>query len=197
MVAQSLYTYQEAVRPGDGMPRWEVHLTTGLGASLLISFGLLMGVYDGSGPSGLLTAAGRFLLPLSLGTLALIVGSVLPDLDGRGLVRWFVGPLTGTMALVPPLAGRTSSGSLSLVLDFISGQGARLFLFSCAAGYMLLLVPFKHRGLLHTHRVGLIYGTVWGCYLFIQSFSDPIGPFLGGAMGYLGYSWHLALDGRL
>ncbi|MCU0799420.1 MAG: metal-dependent hydrolase [Candidatus Thermoplasmatota archaeon] len=179
------------------MPRWEVHLTTGLGASILISFGLLMGVYDRGGMTNVLSAAGRYLLPLSLGTLALLAGSVLPDLDGRGMVRWFVGPLAGAMALVPPLAGRMFSGNVSGGLDFLYGPGARLFLFSCAVGYMMLLVPFEHRGFLHSHRAALIFGTVWGGYLLFHPFFDPVGPFLAGAMGYLGYSWHLALDGKL
>ncbi len=178
------------------MPRWEVHLTAGLGASVLISFGLFMGAYDRGGLTHIISTAGRYLLPLSMGTLALLAGSVLPDLDGRGRVRWFVGPLAGLMALVPPLAGRTFGGNVSGGLDFLSGPGARLFLFSCAAGYMLLLVPFKHRGFLHTHRAALIFGTVWGSYLLFLSLSDPVGPFFAGAMGYLGYSWHLALDGR-
>lgn len=127
----------------------------------------------------------------------MVAGSLLPDLDGRGIVRWFVGPLAGAMVLVPPLADTTLDGSFQGGIRFLGGEGARLFLLSCALGYMLLLVPFRHRGFLHTHRAGLLFGTAWGAYLLSLPIFDPASSLLAGAMGYLGYCWHLALDGRL
>jgi hypothetical protein len=169
----------------------------GMAAATLIAFALFLGAYDRGGAEGLSSASRSHLLPLSMGALALLVGSLLPDLDGRGVVRWFVGPLTGAMALVPPLTGSFMRGSVSSGLRFLSGPGSRLFLFSCSFGYMVLLVPFKHRGRLHTHRAGLVFGLMWGVYLLAFTLFDPLCSFLAGAMGYLGYSWHLALDGKL
>jgi hypothetical protein len=178
------------------MPRWEVHLSFGMMAFIVILSAAMLGldiVSISSFDSDLIAAAGSVLL---LGGGAMILGSVVPDMDGNGKIRWIIGPLAGVFAVVPPFALAVKERGLSGGMEYIGSGGSLLFLAATAAAYLLLLVPMKHRGIWHRPGTGLFFGVVWGSYVFLNHLLDPASCVMVGAMATLGYWWHLALDGR-
>ncbi|MGA1792484.1 MAG: hypothetical protein ACMUHM_00880 [Thermoplasmatota archaeon] len=179
------------------MPRWDVHLSFGLMAFIVIFSALLMGSSDGRSLEGYARAAVLFGIVGLLGGGALVFGSVLPDIDGKGKVRWMVGPAVGALLFVPPLIGTFRSGGPSGAMEFIEGTGSLLFLLGTVVGYLLLLVPTRHRGILHSKWTCAAYGSVWGVYVFYTASMAFDQSMMIGSMGALGYGWHLALDGRL
>ncbi|MGA1819627.1 MAG: hypothetical protein ACMUHU_01315 [Thermoplasmatota archaeon] len=179
------------------MPRWDVHLSFGVMAFIVIFSALLMGSSSGNSLEGYLRTAAFFGIVGLLGGGALVFGSVLPDIDGKGRVRWIVGPVAGAMLFIPPLIGSFRSGGPLGAMEFIEGAGSLLFLLGTAAGYLLLVVPTKHRGILHSKLPGAVYGGIWGAYVFYTASMALDQSMMIGTMGALGYGWHLALDGRL
>ena len=131
------------------------------------------------------------------GGTALLVGSVLPDVDGRGRIRWIIGPITGCMLFMPALYGSLSSGGYSSALDYVQGRGSLIFLMGTGVSYSSLLVPKKHRGIFHTKRAALLFGALWGAFVMFTAGTPLAGTITIGLMASLGYLWHLSLDGEL
>lgn len=178
------------------MPRWDVHISFGLMAFIVLFTALMMGTRS--------TSFGEYIGTLNifwslllLGGGAMILGSVLPDIDGKGKVKWIIGPVLGAMISVPPMIGSFGSAGPSGILEYIAGTGSLLFLAGTAAGYMLLLLPKRHRGHWHSNWTGMLYGGMWGAYVFNTAALAIDQSMVVGCMGALGYGWHLALDGRL
>jgi hypothetical protein len=136
-----------------------------------------------------------FMLPLLFGTVLMILGSVLPDVDGKGRIRWIMGPVSGAFFIMPFLADMAQGGRITECLDFLTGKGSVLFLTGTLAGYLILLFPFKHRGFMHSFRAAFAFGIIAGIYW--GGFTDLWQSILIGSMGTTGYMWHLALDGKL
>jgi hypothetical protein len=179
------------------MPRWEVHLTVASMVVLVIATGSALGLYQAGLSTGLLIEASSMFHSLLLGSFALLLGSVLPDLDGKGKIRWTIGPVMGAFALAPPFLGRFSLNGPEDALDFIWNEGSRLFLLLTGLGYLLILVPMKHRGWMHSNTPGLIFGTASASYVLACTSFGIHEAILVGVLGSLGYFWHLALDGEL
>jgi len=179
------------------MPRWDVHLSFGVMAFITILSALLLGSSPESSLVDYIRTAAFFGIVLLLGGGALVFGSILPDIDGRGKVRWMIGPSVGALLFLPPLIGTFRVGGPSEAMGFIAGTGSLLFLLGTAAGYLLLLVPMRHRGILHSKWTGAIYGGLWGGYVFYTASIAFDQSMIIGSMGAVGYGWHLALDGRL
>ncbi|MBN1390602.1 MAG: hypothetical protein JXA22_08175 [Candidatus Thermoplasmatota archaeon] len=179
------------------MPRWEVHLSFGLMAFVIILSAQMLGSGQGGSLNDLLGTMAFFGIMLLLGGGSLLLGSVLPDIDGRGRVRWMIGPAVGALLFLPPLIGSFGSGGAPEAMAFIRGAGSFIFLSGTALGYLLLAVPKKHRGIWHSNRTGLIFGAAWGAYVFYTASVALDQSLMIGSMGAVGYGWHLALDGKL
>jgi hypothetical protein len=179
------------------MPRWDVHISFGLMAFIIVISALFFGARGDEGINEMLPILYFFSSIIALGGGALIIGSVLPDIDGKGKIKWIIGPVVGGMLLIPPLIGAFRAGGPIEAMDLITGYGAVLFLSGTIGGYLFLLVPKKHRGIWHSNRTGFAYGLVWGFYVFYTSTLAMDQSIMIGSMGAVGYGWHLALDGRL
>jgi len=179
------------------MPRWEVHISFGLMAFIVLLAGILLGIWVPGERIPPLDVLTLLILVLLLGGGAMLAGSVLPDIDGKGRIRLMIGPVAGAMALVPPLIGVIRIGGAVAGLDFIMGPGSMLFLGATAAAYLVLLLPKRHRGAWHRTRTAMAFGMIWGSYVWATAAMTIDQSMLIGAMGTLGYGWHLALDGRL
>jgi hypothetical protein len=179
------------------MPRWEVHLSFGIMALIVLLAGLLLGIWTPGMSIPAMDVITILILVLLLGGGAMIAGSVLPDIDGKGRIRWIIGPVAGSMVIAPPLIGMIRAGGVQAGLDFITGPGSLLFLGTTIAAYLLLVAPKKHRGAWHRTRTGMAFGMIWGSYVWATAAMTIDQSVLIGAMGTLGYGWHLALDGRL
>ncbi len=179
------------------MPRWEIHLSVASMAVLVISTGYALGTYQ-SGLSILDIDKGiHLILGLGLGCAALFLGSVLPDIDGRGRIRWTIGPIFGAFGIIPPFIGKVSAQGISEAFNFIWNEGSSLFLILTVIGYFLIILPLKHRGWMHSVTPGLIYGSAFGSYVFLSTSLGLEVAFLVGTLSILGYLWHLSLDGEL
>lgn len=179
------------------MPRWEVHISFGLMATVTLLTAVVLGL---KGDNGLTTAHRAFidLGPVILfGSAGLMVASVLPDIDGRGRIKWIIGPLVGSMLFLPALYGYMITGDLKDCIGFIRGDGSMIFLLGTAATYSSLVLPRTHRGFFHTKKAATIFGASWGIYIMIIAGMDIQSSLLIGAMASLGYLWHLSLDGEL
>jgi len=139
----------------------------------------------------------EILPPLLMGAAGLLLASVLPDMDGRGKIRWTMGPVLGIFALAPPVLATLSRDGPYPMLDFVWNPGSRLFLVVCAAGLLLPHLPFKHRGSIHSVPAAFLAGTMWMLYNIHTGFLTTQGSILAGAMVVVGYLWHLSLDGKL
>lgn len=180
------------------MPRCDVHLAFGVMAFVVILSALLLGSgSEGGTVQDHLGALATFGVLLILGGGSLILGSILPDIDGNGRVRWIIGPAVGALLFVPPLIGSFGSGGAVGMMSFVKGTGALTFLFGTAAGYLLLAIPKRHRGLWHSSRMGLLFGAAWCAYVFYTASVALDQSLVIGSMGAVGYGWHLALDGKL
>ncbi|MFW3145931.1 MAG: hypothetical protein ACMUIE_03880 [Thermoplasmatota archaeon] len=179
------------------MPRWELHLSFGLMAFVVLLSALFLGLKGSLGIDmlpGLALPLASFLL---FGGGALLVGSVLPDLDGKGRIRWVIGPIVGFMLLAPILFGRiVAAGPLSGV-DLLMGKGSLIFLGGTVIAYSSLALPLRHRGLLHSPKMGILFGILWGAFVWYFAGTDPATSLLIGSAACLGYLWHVALDGKL
>ena len=82
-------------------------------------------------------------------------------------------------------------------LGFLAGPGSILFLAGTAFGYLFLLIPKRHRGHWHSTWTGMVYGGIWGIYVFYTASLAADQSMVIGSMGAVGYGWHLALDGKL
>ena len=182
-----------------GMPlsRWDVHVSAGLFVVVILALPFIFVMLSNPYPGTMINIAGFFLPALILGSLALIVGSVLPDIDGKGNIRWIIGPVLGGMAMLPPLTSIILSEGAASGLSFLIADGALIVLFMTIAGYSLLLLPLKHRGFFHRPIVGITFGLIWCVYLLTCASLTSGLSILGGTMGSVGYLWHLALDGSL
>jgi len=179
------------------MPRWDVHISFGLMALIVIVSALVLGVGGDVDISQIFDRIYLFSSILLLGGGALIIGSILPDIDGKGKIRPLIGPIVGSMLLIPLVIGALRAGGPQSVIDLIFGYGSVVFMVGTVAGYLFLLIPKKHRGLWHSNKAGLFYGSIWGSYVFFASSLAMDQSVMIGTMGSLGYGWHLALDGRL
>ena len=179
------------------MPRWEVHLSIGMMAFLIILSSILLGSGEESEITDHLRRVPLLGVVILLGGGSLVLGSVLPDIDGRGKLRWIMGPMFGAFLFVPPLIGTFRAGGPIETMEFVGGIGSLLFLGGTLAGYLVLLVPSKHRGILHSHWTGVMYGSAWGIYVFYTASLAIEQSLMIGSMGAVGYGWHLALDGKL
>lgn len=178
------------------MPRWEVHLSFGALTTVTLSIASILGSLDGPLLGPIMERTTLF-TTLFLGNAALIVGSVLPDIDGRGRIRWVIGPVMGAMLLAPFIIEWTREGGISDLLGHLWNEGSVLFLAGTLLGYLLLLLPLKHRGMMHLTRTGLLLGALWGAYIFLIASPPVLETVLIASMGTVGYCWHLALDGKL
>ena len=179
------------------MPRWDVHISFGLMAFIVFIAALLFGSRSSSSILESLRTVYFLWSLLLLGGGALIVGSILPDIDGKGKVKWIIGPIMGGMLLVPPLIGAYASSGTLGALGFLTGPGSMLFMAGTIFGYLLLLVPKKHRGHWQSNWTGMVYGGIWGVYVFYTASLALDQSLVIGSMGAVGYGWHLALDGKL
>jgi membrane-bound metal-dependent hydrolase YbcI (DUF457 family) len=179
------------------MPGWEVHLSVSLTAVLSIATGFSLGLYQGGLSFTDLEKSFPLIQILCLGFTALIVGSVLPDMDGKGRIRWTMGPVLGVFGILPPFMGSFTSEGPIQAFSFLWEEGARLFLVLTAAGYLIILLPMKHRGWMHSITPGAVFGAAFGSYVFISTSLGWEGAVLIAVLGILGYLWHLSLDGEL
>ena len=179
------------------MPRLDVHLCFGVLAALLIDSSLVFATLESGSPDSIPEILHGIFMPLIFVSLFLLAGSVLPDIDGRGKIRWIIGPMAGSFAFFPPFLARISGDGFEGGVSFFTGDGSALFLIFTILGYLFLLAPMKHRGLMHDWRGAGIFGSVVFVYVLTTS---PFGldqSLLVGAMALIGYLWHLALDGKL
>jgi len=178
------------------MPRWEFHLTCGLFAAVLLGGVAIAGIADPSMEVSILRA--KQVLPASIvGSLSLILGSVLPDVDGRGKIRWAIGPVVGALVIAPFSMASFLIDGLSGLYDYLTTEGAMTFTALTIGGYMALLVPMRHRGRLHDISSALAFGIVMSLLCIIApgwGFQQSLAV---GCFAFTGYAWHLALDGRL
>jgi hypothetical protein len=179
------------------MPKWEVHISFGFMAFIMLLSGMFLGVWSRGGSLPVVDISSVMVLILLLGGGALMAGSVLPDIDGKGRIRWMIGPIAGAMVIIPPIVGELRAGGFQAGLGFITGPGSILFLAATVAAYLILLVPKKHRGAWHRTRTGMVFGLIWGSYVWATAAMPIDQSVLIGSMGTLGYGWHLALDGKL
>lgn len=179
------------------MPRWDVHISFGLMAFIVILSALFLGAREGSSIWEFLHIIYLFGSILVLGGGALVIGSVLPDIDGKGKIKWVIGPTVGTMLFVPLIIGSLKNEGPMGVIELVKGYGSLVFLVGTISGYLILLIPKRHRGIWHSNRTGIAFGTIWGMYVFYTSSLAMDQSIVIGSMGTLGYGWHLALDGRL
>ncbi|MEA3559219.1 MAG: hypothetical protein U9R75_08210, partial [Candidatus Thermoplasmatota archaeon] len=169
------------------MPRWDVHISFGLMAFVTLVSGMVLGM-KGSFTLDHLFAIFPIIGPVLLfGGSAVIIGSVLPDIDGRGKVRWIIGPVVGSMLFMPALFGTLSSGNLDSGISFIKGEGSLIFLAGTAVSYSSLIVPKKHRGIFHSPKTGVLFGIIWGAYVLYFAHIPMESAVLIGSMGALGY----------
>jgi hypothetical protein len=164
---------------------------------LVILTGSALGFYQAGIPVLITDGALELILALGLGCAALIMGSVLPDIDGKGRIRWTMGPVLGAFGLIPPFMGRFWAEGPTKAAGFIWNEGARLFLVLTMIGFVLVILPFRHRGWMHSITPGIIFGSTFGSYVFMSTSLGIEGAILVGCLGMLGYLWHLSLDGEL
>ncbi len=178
------------------MPRWEVHLSFGLMAFIVILSALLLGLGAPEDPLIIIEHFEDYGLLLLLGGAALILGSIIPDIDGRGRIRWMIGPVAGAFLFTPPFIGNLRAGGPNAGMDYIGGTGSLLFFGVTVIAYLLLIFPMKHRGLWHRSGTGVVFGILWGAYIFSSGALGPGECIMIGSMATLGHWWHIALDGN-
>ncbi|TFG08042.1 hypothetical protein EU522_00190 [Candidatus Thorarchaeota archaeon] len=178
------------------MPRWEIHLSFGLMAFVVLLSALFLGLREGLELHMLSDLALPLTSFLLFGGGALLVGSVLPDMDGKGRIRWVIGPVIGAMLLAPVLFGRIASSGAVSGMELLMGRGSLIFLGGTVLAYSSLALPLRHRGILHSPKVGIIFGALWGAFVWYFSGTDPLTSAIIGSAACLGYLWHVALDGR-
>ena len=177
--------------------RWDVHISFGALVAVIMVMPAFLASWTGWPHLFNTSVLGTLWPALLLGASALVVGSVLPDVDGKGKIRWVSGPLLGSMVLLIFLTSYVRSGDLLSIPGFLLGEGALYFTLFTAAGYLLLLLPLKHRGVMHSPRAGIAYGVLFGAFTGIISGLPLALMFISGLFASLGYLWHLALDGRM
>jgi membrane-bound metal-dependent hydrolase YbcI (DUF457 family) len=136
-------------------------------------------------------------LPLFIGALSLLLGSLLPDIDGKGRVRWIIGPVIGAFALTFMALRAYLAGGIEGSLSYLADDGALLFLAGTAMGYASLLLPMRHRGIMHRAPAAMVFSLI--CSASFLAILDPEleSGAMVGAMAFSGYGWHLALDGSV
>lgn len=179
------------------MPRWEVHLSVASMALLVVITGAILGLYQSGLSLHDLGSIIPFISALVFGSMAFLLGSVLPDIDGKGKIRWTAGPILGSFVLLPPLLWKISEGDLTESFDLLWGPGVRYFFVFTLIGTVLALLPMKHRGRIHTIQFGAILASAWGIYIWSTTSLGLEFCILVGAMGLIGYLWHLSLDGKV
>lgn len=125
----------------------------------------------------------------------LLLGCLLPDLDGGGKVSLYL----------PPFMGAYSLFLLTISNHFWDPAGTQLFQ-ADLTGYLLtfsiftvisygfLFLPKRHRGFMHQPMAALLFGVCWSLYHIIFLPFKPAEVFLIFAGSTLGYASHLAMD---
>ncbi len=178
------------------MPRWDLHLACGISVAILYGFCAtfpLLGTGSWPVPKHMAAVS----LPLFIGAFSLLLGSLLPDIDGKGRVRWIIGPVIGTFALTLMALRAYLTGGIGGTLSYLSDDGALLFLAGTALGYGLLLLPMRHRGIMHGAPAAIAFSLICSAAFIAILDPDPERGAMVGAMAFSGYGWHLALDGSV
>lgn len=175
------------------MPRWDIHIACGISVSFLYLVSASLPLI-GNGDA-ILSATRSLALPLLIGTMALLLGSILPDIDGRGRVRWIIGPIIGAFVLALTTIRAFLMDGMGGAISYLIDDGALLFLIATAAGYASLLVPLSHRGVMHKAPAALSFALAVAISFMMAIESDLQSVALVGSMAFSGYGWHLAMDG--
>lgn len=166
-------------------------------ALIVIMTGALLGLYQAGLSINNVMASFDMIKALALGSIALILGSVFPDIDGRGKIRWTIAPIMGAFMITPPFIGKTMNGRIMDGLQFLYNDGSRLFLLITFLVFIILFIPMKHRGKVHTPAAGILFGLLFGGYTWFFASLDLFSGGIICIMGIVGYLWHLSLDGEL
>jgi membrane-bound metal-dependent hydrolase YbcI (DUF457 family) len=134
-------------------------------------------------------------LPLFIGAFSLLVGSILPDIDGKGRIRWIIGPVIGAFALTMMTLKTYVMGGFDGAFSYLADDGALLFLAGTVLGYCSLLLPMRHRGIMHRIPAAMVFSILCAGAFFLALDPDPERMAMVAAMAFSGYGWHLALDG--
>jgi len=178
------------------LPRWDLHLACGISVSALCLFSASL-PFIGSGTGPIMSYVRVVALPISIGTFSLLIGSILPDIDGKGRIRWVIGPVIGAFALIMMAIRSYMLGGPEHALAYIADDGALLFLLTTVLGYGILIIPMKHRGAMHRMTSALAFSLVCMVFFMLALSRDGEAVALVGAMAFSGYGWHLALDGSI
>lgn len=166
-------------------------------ALVVVMTGALLGFFQSGGFPSIEKGSFHFIIAILLGSMAFLFGSVLPDIDGKGRIRWTIGPVCGMFVMLPPVIADSISGGPMSGLDLLWNEGVRLFFVFTLIGTLLALIPMKHRGSMHSIRTGTILSSIWGCYIWLSTSLSWRLCLLIVLMGLVGYLWHLSLDGKL
>lgn len=178
------------------MPRWDLHLACGISVTILYVFCAIFPLL-GTAPWPVDQAIRTVSLPLFIGAFSLLLGSVLPDIDGKGRVRWIIGPIIGAFALTMMALRAYLTGGVEGSLSYLAEDGALLFLAGTVIGYGSLLLPMRHRGIMHSATTAVVFSLICAAVFLATIDLDLEHGALVGAMAFSGYGWHLALDGSV
>ncbi|HDD59950.1 MAG: metal-dependent hydrolase [Thermoplasmata archaeon] len=181
------------------MPDWREHIMGGLitlFAVLAVSiFSALLSPRELMVVPGVrLTDLRGFLLFTSM-ALGILMGSLLPDMDGGGKVSLYLSPFLGAYSLFLLSTASLYSKSARTPLFYTNLTGYLLtFTTFTVISYGLLFIPKKHRGFMHRPVAAPVYGILWMLFHLLFWPMRPVEMLLPLAGATLGYSIHLMMD---
>ncbi len=169
------------------MPNWRFHLFTG---SLLAVFLIYTSYYLGFWYLFVDQNRIQYLFWLHV-IFIILLGSLIPDFDkSKTKIRHSLWLILGLFLVISILYLYYEKMSLNEMLFLFSIPFALLiilFLFGS-------LIPFRHRGILHSLFGAGLYSLIWMIFeylIFKMTISEVL---LLGAFGFIGYISHLILD---
>jgi membrane-bound metal-dependent hydrolase YbcI (DUF457 family) len=148
------------------MPRWEVHISVASMALVVIITGCVLGILGPDLNVKVDSIPLDFMIAMGLGSMGFLLGSVLPDIDGKGKVRWTIGPMIGAFAIIPPVIHHLQVSNLLEAIQYLWDYGTRSFFIFTLVSLVFALFPKKHRGWFHSIQAGMVLSTVWGGYIW-------------------------------
>ncbi len=188
------------------MAGWRIHVAAGLGAVVATLF-FLMWLLD-STPAGDIGFFSISLEALVIGSLAAMLGSLLPDVDLKGTkVRYVGGPilggiLAGMVAINGILAGTGRSSILDvtpreMILHIEWPRVAVIYMAVVVISLGIGFIPFTHRKRLHSVIAAGAYALFWAVMTIVLMNLTFIDVVVIIILSYLGYMTHLVLDGQV
>lgn len=172
------------------MPKWKSHLVTGA----LFTLGLFFVLFYLGIDFDLFENDRIQIFILVHAVFISILGSLVPDFDyWKTKIRYALGPVLGIFIF--------SSFFYLRGFDLLQVDIMKILVimsaFLIVPIILGLIIPFKHQGMMHSLTAALCYAVLWtGAELLLFQLNITQSVIIG-SFGFIGYSSHLILDGKI